>query len=1487
MKRKHFKGLYDSRFETDSCGNGMIAHIKGIASRKLLDIAIESLRNMSHRGAKAADGKSGDGCGVLLGLPIDFFKQKADELSIKLSESWTVGSVFFPQDEKLYATILAAFKKVLARHSLALLGIREVPINPSVLGEHAQWTMPKIEQVYIADLALKSGSFLNRLYCARREIEAKFEEHREEFFICTLHPKLISYKGLVIPDNLAIFYPDLEHKLLQTNVCVYHQRFATNTLPQWRLAQPYRHLAHNGEINTISGNRNSINVKSQLMVTPNLTDSINQLPLTSRFDSDSLSLDNAVELFMVAGTDIAKTARLLSPPAWRNEHNISAEQMNMFEYDSFVMEPWDGPASLMITDGEKAVCTTDRNGLRPVRYVETYNGFINLASETGVYEFPLEQIKNKGRLGPGDILCVNLSNGHIEKRHELDERLAREHDYSKWVKNHVTRLESTYFDTDQSIEGVSDLIDSKNIPEAMAYFNITREEVSQILLPLGQNGAEGVGSMGDDIPIAALSKKRRSLYDYFRQSFAQVTNPPIDSLREQSGMSLVTALGALSNPLQYNANQARKIVLGSPILSRTRYKKLFDIPDYNYTIINLEYDKSDTIEKALDDVILKVETAVRNGCELIVLQEIIPPPGKVLIHCLLALGAVHHALCKSGLRTSTSLIVTTGTARDTHQIACLLATGANAVYPWLAYSMMNHLTDEYYLADFTGRILRNYRKGINKGLLKIMSKMGISTIASYRGAQLYQILGLGEEICAKCFGELRSPIAGASWLDIEEQNRGMIDSITGPINIEIGGVLKYVHNGEQHSFNPDVVEGLQKVAQSGSKQDWENFAEHVNHRPAMCVRDLFRIIPAEHPTELSSVEPRDKILKRFDSAGMSLGALSPEAHQDLAKAMNSMGARSNSGEGGEDPARFNSEANSKIKQVASGRFGVTPEYLQSAEVIQIKVAQGAKPGEGGQLPGRKVNSLIARLRYSVPGVTLISPPPHHDIYSIEDLAQLIFDLKEINEKALVSVKLVSSLGVGTIAAGVVKAGADLITISGQDGGTAASPLSSIRYAGLPFEIGLAETQQALVYNDLRSRIILQADGGLKSGLDVIKAAILGADSFGFGTGPMVALGCKYLRICHLNNCATGIATQHFRLRDKYYHGQVAKVRNYFSLLAEEVRKYLSILGEQSIEDIIGKVELMREVDAIQYDHQHLDLELLQKVPEVPIGGSLRFVQSKEREPKNQLTAQMLQDVREQVKNDSVQTKNYQYSIRNVDRTIGAAIASMIARKNGNKGLSNELKIGFNGTAGQSFGAFNLPGMNLKLTGDCNDYVGKGMAGGEIVIVPNARLTQQTDALPILGNTCLYGATAGKLFASGQAGERFAVRNSGAIAVIEGAGQHCCEYMTGGEIVVLGSVGNNFAAGMTGGLAYVYDTENLFVDQCNKEMVEMHRITSEETEDHRYHLRGLIREHHERTSSVYSKRILDNFDQASRSFWLVLPRAISVENLMKNTGRDAA
>ncbi|MEX2575787.1 MAG: glutamate synthase large subunit [Halofilum sp. (in: g-proteobacteria)] len=1486
-------GLWRPDFERDACGFGLMARLDGEPRRELVSDALAALARMTHRGAVAADGATGDGCGLLVRCPDAFLRAVAADEGIELASEYAVGMVFLDADAATAEREKQALTLALEHEGLGVAGWRAVPVDASVCGEQADATRPYIEQVFVHAPAGSSedandAAFHRCLYVARRRAERELAEHTS-FHVVSLSPDVIGYKALVMPAALPTFFTDLNDPRFASGVCVFHQRFSTNTWPQWRLAQPFRYLAHNGEINTIAGNRRWARARLKGLKAPNGLDFESIAPVVDFDESDSASLDRILEAMLAGGMDVFHAMRLLMPPAWQNVDAIDPDMRAFHEFWSLNMDPWDGPAGVVLTDGRYAACSLDRNGLRPARWSQTTDGVITLASESGVVDAEPSQIVARGSLGPGEMLAVDTEAGEILMPDRIGERLKQGAPYKSWLRKGVRRL-------DASDRTPPNMPEPLRLGRRQRLFGLSLEEREQVIRPLAEDGAEAIGSMGDDTPMWVLSHRVRALYDAFRQQFAQVTNPPIDPIRERVVMSLESCLGPEANPFAAGEADARRIVLDSPLISTRKFDELRGLENegwYNRTI-SLHREAGEGLDAALTRLCQEAERAVRAGNIIVILSDREadanlptegpgPESGELPVHALLAVGAVHHHLAETGLRCRANLVVDTATVRDPHHVACLLGFGATAIHPYLAYDVV---LDLFRAGHIEGEVtpleaLRAWRRGINKGLGKILSKMGISTIRSYRGAQLFEVVGLADEVVQRCFPGATSRIGGADFNELDHDQRSLAMAAADPDRpLDVGGLLRWINGGEYHAWHPSVVYNLQKAVK-GDPEAYKEFARTVDERPVAMLRDLLKPKEVENPLPLEKVESIESIMPRFECAGMSLGALSPEAHEALAVAMNRIGGRSNSGEGGEDRARTGTERASKIRQVASGRFGVTPEYLAAAEVIQIKMAQGAKPGEGGQLPGHKVDGPIAKLRFAVPGVGLISPPPHHDIYSIEDLAQLIFDLKEVNPQALVSVKLVAAPGVGTIAAGVAKAYADLITISGYDGGTGASPLTSVMYAGSPWELGVAEAHQTLRANGLRGRVRLQGDGGLKTGLDVIKAALLGSESFGFGTAPLVALGCKYLRICHLNNCATGVATQNETLRKHHFHGLPEMVVQYFQYVAEDIRGWLARLGFERLEDIIGRADLLERLPGETPRQQALDLSSM-----LTSGGhedQPRVCVTERNWPfdRGELATRIAADTTDAVVNRS--GGSYEYRIRNHDRSVGARLSGLIAKHHGDQGMADApLRLQLNGTAGQSLGAWNAGGLEIVLAGDANDYVGKGMTGGRIVLRPAEGSTLNTRTTPIMGNTCLYGATGGKLFAAGTAGQRFAVRNSGAIAVVEGCGDHGCEYMTGGAVVVLGRTGLNFGAGMTGGFAYVLDLDREFVDRHNRELIEIHRVTAERWEANVQHLRELLTEHVQATGSAFAAEILEDLSDYLPRFWLVTPKAADLSRMLQAT-----
>ena len=1468
--------IYNPFAHKDNCGFGLIAHTSGRASHKIVRTAISALSRMSHRGGIAADGRTGDGCGLLIQKPDSFFQALARENGWNLTNRYGVGMIFLSPEAAKKERAVNIINEELQNETLTVVGWRDVPVNPEVLGEVALSSMPAIAQVLVTGPSGWGTKDLERrLYMVRRRIEKRVTDD-PDFYIASLSNVVIIYKGLCRPVDLNSFYPDLADLRMQASICLFHQRFSTNTLPRWPLAQPFRFLAHNGEINTIDGNRQWAEARTYKFRSPVLPDLQEAAPFVNTEGSDSSSLDNILELMLAGGMDIFRAFRLLIPPAWQNHPDMDDDLRAFYDFNSMHMEPWDGPAGIVMSDGRYAACGLDRNGLRPARYVITRDKLITLASEVGIWDYEPDEVVEKGRVGPGELLVLDTLTGRLWTSWDIDRDLKSRHPYRQWMQRNSRRL-MPFSEVEERLQGRAEL-DAHSLRIYQKMFGYSREEIDQVIRVLGENGQEAVGSMGDDTPVAVLSEQPRILYDYFRQKFAQVTNPPIDPLRESHVMSLATCIGREQNVFNETQGHAHRVLFDSPILIHSDFQQLLELDDDHYcsTILSVQYSSNLELRDAIVSLCRDAVAAAQEGTVLIVLSDRDIDEQKIPIPMPMAVGAVHRALITNNLRCDANILVETASTRDPHHFAVLLGFGATAIYPFLAYEILAQ-QKAVGVFDDVHQAINNYRQGINKGLLKIMSKMGISTIASYRCAQLFELLGLDDEVVQLCFHGGVSRIGGAGFIEIErDQQRFARAAWKHHQPLGQGGLLKYIHGGEYHAYNPDVVTLLQKAVKTGVYEDYRRYADCVNNRPISSLRDLLVLKGGQQPVPLEDVEAAAEMFPRFDSAAMSIGALSPEAHEALAIGMNRLGGNSNSGEGGEDPVRFNTERTSKIKQVASGRFGVTSHYLMHAKVIQIKMAQGAKPGEGGQLPGHKVSPLIARLRFSLPGIALISPPPHHDIYSIEDLAQLIFDLKQINPDALISVKLVSEPGVGTIATGVTKAYADLITISGHDGGTGASPITSLRYAGSPWELGLVETHHALVDNGLRHKVRLQVDGGLKTGTDIVKAAILGAESFGFGTAPLVALGCKYLRICHLNNCATGVATQDDTLRQNHFLGIPGMVMHYFTFLTTETRRIMAELGVARLTDLIGRTDLLECLEGVTTKQKKLNLAEMLETPRPSAKTSLYCREDNRPEDQGELNLQLVRNHGEAVRQN--RSENGSYAILNTDRSVGARLSGLIAQVHGKDGMTGaEIDVELSGTAGQSFGVWNSQGLNLRLTGDANDYVGKGMSGGLLVIKTPPGVSYKSNEAAIIGNTCLYGATGGRLYAAGRAGERFAVRNSGAKAVVEGIGDNGCEYMTGGVVTVLGETGVNFGAGMTGGFAYVLDVHDRLAKKTNPELVEV--LSLAKLAIFQEHLRGIIGNHYRETGSDYAEYLLDDFINYCLRFKMVKPKALDIKNLL--------
>lgn len=1456
----------------DNCGFGLIANIKNRPSHENLENAITALERMMHRGAVAADGKTGDGSGLLLSLPREFMRSAAAELGVELPKMYAV-AVVFTRD----AAQLDTIKKFCLNNDLKVVLDRVVPVDTNALGEQALSTLPEIHHIFVTPNSLMASQrFDALLYLSRKEIEHALVDD-PDFYIASMSTTVVSYKGLIMPTHIKEFYPDLQNEKFKISFALFHQRFSTNTLPKWRLAQPFRAVAHNGEINSVEANRFNVAVKSESIKSDVFTsEEIERLlPILQPGGSDSASADNFFEFLIINGMDFFKAARAVIPAPWQNAPHMDPELRAFYEYHSTVFEAWDGPAAFSLTDGRYIGCVLDRNGLRPSKYIITHDDTLLIASEYGVIDIPEDQIKERGRLQSGQMIGLDLKFGKVLKDDDINDYLKSSNPYMKWLNDHMIYLQEHI--EEQYVTRCD--YDAEKLIERQRYFNITQEVVEQVIEPMIRDGKEAVGSMGDDTPLAAFSSVQRNFSDYFKQRFAQVTNPPIDPIREKVVMSLNTGFGETHNILDEIPSHAHRLKATSPVITREKLDVLKSFgdrksPRFESFYANRTFSTAfqGALKPALEALVSNIVKAVREeGVRIIILDDAGFDREHKAIPMLMAVGRISRALLEEKIRHLTSIVACTSEVIDSHGAATLIAYGASAVYPSLLFATVASRIEEGNKEISCSDAFKSIHHALNAGLLKIMSKMGIATIGSYRNSGLFDVMGLSREIVEECFGESHALIPGLTYEDIDARlERNHKDAFAaGGFNtifpLKIGGFYKFYNGQEHHDFNPDVIHAIHRVSKTGKREDFDRLSALVNGRGQKFIRDFFEFKSDRPSIDISEVEPKEAIFKRFASAAMSLGSISPEAHECLAVAMNTIGAQSNSGEGGEDSARFGTLKNSKIKQVASGRFGVTPAYLRSAEEIQIKVAQGAKPGEGGQLPGHKVSGLIARLRYTMPGVTLISPPPHHDIYSIEDLAQLIFDMKQVNPNARVAVKLVSSAGVGTIAAGVAKAYADKIIISGGDGGTGAAPLTSIKFAGNPWELGLSEAHNALKVNNLRGLVHVQTDGGLKTGQDIVKAALLGAESYAFGTGALTIIGCKMLRICHVNKCSVGIATQNEKLRSEYFNGTVEQLINYFTYLAEDVRKIMAQLGYRTMEELIGRSDLLRVVDndfAKKFDfsavlHREEGVDTCQSASNEPFDA-------------NAFEKNVLAEAMDTIKNPD-RSVRITRDICNLNRSFGARISGEIAQYYGDAGLKPDtIRLQLKGIAGQALGAFLINGVSIHLEGVANDYIGKGMHGGKIVI----KSQNEGEAFSAGGNTCLYGATGGKLFIAGSVGERFAVRNSGALAIVEGTGDNACEYMTGGVAVILGKTGINFGAGMTGGFAFVYDQDHSFVENVNRELVDALRIDTDDGDEARHYLKRLLKEYVAETESAKAKELLKNFRVEIRNFWLVRPKNLT-------------
>jgi glutamate synthase (ferredoxin) len=1478
------QGLYVSEFERDNCGAGFICNLHGNKSNDIIHNALEILVKLEHRGAVSSDGKTGDGAGILIDIPHEFFNRVC-EFELPAPKEYAVGMVFLPKSLNQYKLCADIFEEQLKQQGLEILGWREVPTDTSNLGSIAAKTEPRICQVFVGKkgLDLTEFQFNAKLFAARKITEHLVEKsklvERNFFYFSSFSTTTIIYKGLLIPEDIKRYYTDLMASDVVTRLALVHQRFSTNTFPSWDLAQPFRYMCHNGEINTLRGNVSRMRSREELMASDLFGDDIKKLfPIVLDGKSDSSSMDMVVELMVMTGRSLPEVMMMMVPEAWEKDTTMSAEKRAFYEYNSCIMEPWDGPASVPFTDGNYIGALLDRNGLRPSRYTVTKDGYVIMSSEIGVIEVAPENVVKHGRLEPGKMFLVDMNAGKIIEDQEIKTEVISKHPYKDWVKQHILPLAKVPYTNNQCPVEITDY------NTRLRLFGYTAEDLSTIINPMAINAKEAIGSMGMDIPLAVLSNKPQLLYNYFKQLFAQVTNPPLDGIREEIITDISLAIGSDRNLFDVIPEQAKKLHLQNPVISNADLDKIKNIDHHDFKSVSIsmlyEVEKGvNGLERALEDVISKAEDAVNNEVNIIILSDRGVDKENAPIPALLACSYLHHSLNKRGKRSKFGIVIETAEAREPHHFAALFGYGASAINPYLVNEIIRTQVNKKVIKDIDEEIaVKNYNKAIGKGILKVMNKIGISTLHSYRASQIFEILGLNTSFTEKYFPYTPSRIGGIGLYEVEKdivkryKNAFSTASISNNLNLPSGGDYRWRRNGEKHQFNPTTVSKLQQAVRTKSKESYQVYADAINkqNKDLMTLRGLFEFNNL-NPICINEVEPWTEIVKRFKTGAMSYGSISQEAHENLAIAMNRIGGKSNSGEGGENPERFDKLPNgdwknSAIKQVASGRFGVTSHYLSSAKEIQVKMAQGAKPGEGGQLPGEKVFPWIAEVRNSTPYVGLISPPPHHDIYSIEDLAQLIFDLKNANREARINVKLVSKVGVGTIAAGVAKAKADVILISGFDGGTGASPLTSLKHAGLPWELGIAEAQQTLILNNLRGRIVLECDGQLKTGRDVAIAALLGAEEFGFATAPLVASGCIMMRACHLNTCPVGIATQDPELR-KNFKGTPEHVVNFMYFVAEELRQIMAQLGFRTVKEMVGQVHKIDTKKAINnYKTSGIDLSAILHIPQVEGNHILHNTEKQNHNLENVLDVTINRDSKAAIKH-KIGTELH-YKIQNTDRAVGAMISNEISKIHGKDGLPEDtLRLNFTGSAGQSFGAFTAKGVTMTVEGETNDYLGKGLSGGKIIIKKPAKADFIAEENVITGNVSFYGAVAGEAYINGLAGERFAVRNSGITSVVEGVGDHGCEYMTGGKVIILGKTGRNFAAGMSGGIAYIYDKDKTFAkNSCNLEMVDLDELTSADTSE----LKQLIEKHQKYTESTLAKKLLANWGNEIQHFVKVFP-----------------
>ena len=1501
------QGLYDPQYEHDACGLGFVVHVKGQKSHDIVSQAIQVLLSLEHRGACGSEKDTGDGAGILLQIPHLFLARECERLKIDLPQPgrYGVGMVFLPQDSEGRVQCEQLFEKIIREEGQKVLGWRTVPVDAATIGPTAKMSAPHIRQIFIGRNPRLAGDldFERKLYVIRKRVSkgAKRGIHeRRMFYVSSLSSRTIVYKGMLTAGQLASFYPDLSDSSVASSLALVHSRFSTNTFPSWARAHPYRYIAHNGEINTLRGNINWMHARESKFKSKLFgADLPKVLPVIETDGSDSAMFDNALEMLMLAGRSLPHSMMMMIPEPWTGHESMSRQRKEFYEYHSCLMEPWDGPAAVAFTDGIQIGAVLDRNGLRPARYYVTKDDLVVMASEVGVLDIPPDRVLKKGRLQPGRMLLVDTQEGRIIDDEEVKQQIATEHPYGQWLQDNLISLENV------PAANHTPPADHRNVVLSQQNFGYTKEEISFLLSPMGKDGNEAIGSMGTDTPLAVLSERPQLLYSYFKQLFAQVTNPPVDAIREELIMSADTTVGPEANMLEPSPDCARQIRLSSPILANEELEKLKHLSDaglsgFKSTTLPMLFAVNQGgrgLEQALDELCRQASAAIAEGYGIIILSDRDVTRENAPIPALLAVSGVHHHLIRQGTRTQVGLVIESGEPREVHHFALLLGYGAAAINPYLAFETLRDMTSNGSLTGMTpDKAIQNYIKAVAKGIVKIISKMGISTIQSYCGAQIFEALGLDQDFVDRYFTWTPSRIGGVGLNVIAEEvlmrhrrafpDRGLNDPL-----LDEGGQYSYRQKGEYHLFNPETIHKLQYACRTSNYKVFKEYSTLVDDqsRRLCTLRGLMQFKPSGGPVPLEEVEPVEEIVKRFKTGAMSYGSISKEAHEALAIAMNRLGGKSNTGEGGEDPARYftkegEDSSNSAIKQVASGRFGVTSHYLVSAQELQIKIAQGAKPGEGGQLPGSKVYPEIARVRHSTPGVGLISPPPHHDIYSIEDLAELIYDLKCANPRARISVKLVAEVGVGTVAAGVAKAHADVVLISGYDGGTGASPLTSIKHAGVPWELGLAETHQTLVLNDLRSRITIETDGQLKTGRDVVTAALLGAEEFGFASAPLVSLGCIMMRACHLNTCPVGVATQDPKLRARFA-GSPDHVVNFMRFVAAEVRELMALLGFRTLKEMVGHTECIEMRTAIEHWKAHgLDFSAMLYQADMPreVGRHCQVAQDHGLEKSLDYTTllELCKPALEEGRSVSATLP-----VRNVNRAVGTMLGSEVTRRYGAAGLPEDtISLRFAGSAGQSFGAFVPRGITLTLEGDANDYVGKGLSGGKIIVCPPKESTFDPEHNVIIGNVALYGATGGEAYIYGAAGERFCVRNSGASAVVESVGDHGCEYMTGGRVVVLGPTGRNFAAGMSGGIAYVLDEHGDFVRRCNREMVQLTLLEKQEEIEA---LKGLVFRHAEHTGSRRATEILLQWDEALPKFVRVIPndyrRVLEAQEQMKREG----